>query len=35
MQNIDILYLFRVIRHIRQELEKNKCQFPVRVYRAS
>ncbi|CAF1179093.1 unnamed protein product [Adineta steineri] len=35
VQNIDLLYLFRFfIRDIEQQLEKNKCQVPIRVYRA-
>jgi tetratricopeptide (TPR) repeat protein len=34
VQNIDILFLFRFfIRDIHQELERNQCQSPIRVYR--
>ena len=35
VQNFNILYLFRfLIRDLEEELEKNKCAKPVRVYRA-
>jgi tetratricopeptide (TPR) repeat protein len=35
VQNIHLLFLFRyIIHHIEQQLEKNKCQTPIRVYRA-
>jgi tetratricopeptide (TPR) repeat protein len=34
VQNIDVLFLFRFfIRDIHQELERNQCQSPIRVYR--
>ena len=33
-QDIDVMYLFRfIIRDIDEQLRKNQCQLPVRVYR--
>jgi hypothetical protein len=35
VQNIHLLFLFRfIIRDIEQQLERYKCQTPIRVYRA-
>jgi len=35
IQNTDILFLFRfLIQDLRQEIEKNQCTTPIRVYRS-